>query len=61
MAYYRLYFMNRFSGHIERFEELDASSDEAARDLAAGRVGDEPLELWCGHRKVQRFEAENAD
>ena len=60
MAYYRLYFMNRFSGHIERFEEFDAPYDEVARDLAAQQAGDEPLELWCGSRKVHRFEVENA-
>ena len=59
MAYYRLYFMNRFSGHIERFEELDASGDEAACDLAATQVEETPIELWCGHRKVRRFEPEN--
>lgn len=57
---YRLYFMNRFSGHIERFEEIEAPGDRDACDLAARHVGEEPLELWCGHRKVHRFEAEDA-
>ena len=60
MAYYRLYFMNLFSGHIERFEEIGAASDEDAILAASSYVGPEPIELWCGHRKVHRFEIEPA-
>ena len=57
MGYYRLYFMNRSNGHIERFEEFDAADDSSAVSIADGHIGDQPLELWSGHRKVQRFEA----
>ena len=57
MSYYRLYFMNGFSGHIERFEELDASDDAAAIELARTMQGALSLELWCSHRKVTRIEA----
>ena len=57
MSYYRLYFMETFSGHIQRFEEFDAANDAAAVLLAEGRQGALSLELWCSHRKVARLEA----
>ena len=57
MNYYRLYFMHSFSGHIERVAEFDAPDDDAAATLAGEHLGEAPLELWCEHRKVRRFEA----
>ena len=57
MSYYRLYFMNGFSGHIERFEEFDAADDAAAVVLAKNMQGPLSLELWCSHRKVARVPA----
>lgn len=57
MAYYRLYFMHPYSGHIERFVEFDAPDDQAAIAFARDHVGDHPLELWCEGRKVQWLEA----
>ena len=30
MRYYRLYFMDRFSGHIDHFREFEADDDAAA-------------------------------
>ena len=57
MGYYRLYFMNSFSGHIERFEEFDAADDAAAVVLAQAKRGPFTLELWCSQRKVKRFNA----
>lgn len=56
MSYYRLYFMEPFSGHIARFAEFEASDDAAAGELAAGHAGENPLELWCERRKVRRIE-----
>ena len=55
--YYRLYFMNPISGHIERFADFEAPDDSAALSLAREHIGDNPLELWCGSRKVHRIEA----
>ena len=60
MTSYRLYFMNRKSGHIDRFEEFEASNDLRAREIAALRLGDGPAELWTGHRKVERFANDTA-
>ena len=57
MAYYRLYFMSSFSGHIERFEEFDAPDDAAAVVLAKTKQGLLVLELWCSQRKVARVNA----
>ena len=57
MSYYRLYFMDAFSGHIQRFEEFDADDDRAAVALAESHKGPRALELWCSHRKVARLEA----
>ena len=57
MAYYRLYFMNPRSGHIDRFESIEAEGDAAAVAAADAHQGRQPMELWCGGRKVARFEA----
>ncbi len=57
MSFYRLYFMSRGSGHIERFEEIEAADDVEAVRIARKQAGQQPLELWCRHRKVKRFEA----
>lgn len=56
MLYFRLYFMSLRSGHIERFAEFEAPDDVAAIALASEHEGEQPLELWCGHRKVKRFD-----
>jgi hypothetical protein len=60
MLYYRLYFMDRASGHILRFAEFEAPADEAAIGLAMEHEGPNPLELWCLHRKVRHFEPKRA-
>ena len=57
MSFYRLNFMRRGSGHIERFEEIEAADDVAAVRIARKQAGQQPLELWCHRRKVKRFEA----
>ena len=57
MSYYRLYFMNTFDGHIERFQEMEAEKDEEAIEGALDQQGPLAIELWCEHRKVARFEA----
>ena len=57
MLYYRLYFLSRANGHIERFEEIEAADDGSAVRIARERAGRQPLELWCQGRKVKRFDA----
>lgn len=56
MPDYRLYFLDRQSGHIERAETLNAADDVAAIHRIQLRGSPEPMELWCGGRKVSRFD-----
>ena len=58
MTSYRLYFMDRFSGHISDFREFDADDDRGAARAAARMRDGRPMELWCRTRKVERWEAE---
>ena len=56
MAYYRLYFFNRFSGHIDHFREFEAAGDAAAVRQSSDWRELEAMELWRGRRKVRRWE-----
>ena len=55
--HYRLYFMNRVSGHIEGVEEFDAPDDGYAFNQIFAFRGERPIELWCDNRKVGRLDA----
>ena len=57
MPYYRLYHLDRHTGHIERAEELFAADDVAAVHDLQQRQSDHPLELWQAGRKVVRLDA----
>ena len=46
MRYYRLYFMDRFTGHIDHFREFEAEDDGSALTIAEGWREDRPMELW---------------
>jgi hypothetical protein len=54
---YRLYFMNAQSGHIEGVEEFKALNDGDAYANCCAYVGQRPIEVWCGTRKVGRLKA----
>ena len=56
MTFYRLYFMNPHSGHIDDFAAFDSPDDDSAAALASEQVGHRPLELWDDGRKVRRFD-----
>lgn len=56
MNYYRLYFMHRFSGHIDHFREFDAENDERAIAVAEGWREDQPMELWNQERKLRHWD-----
>lgn len=53
MAYYRLYMLSGPDGRFVGFEEIEAPDDAEALRHAARFIGERPLELWCGSRKVQ--------
>ena len=58
MVYYRVYFMDRFSGHIEHFHEFEAEDDSAATAIAVaeGMATGRAMELWSRQRKLKRWE-----
>lgn len=58
MGHYRLYLLDGFSGHITSFREFEAAADDSAISLVAKSSTTVPMELWCGHRKVMRWEAD---
>ena len=55
---YRLYFMDRFSGHIDHRRDFHADSEPAAIAIADGWYDGNPMELWRNGRKLRRWEAE---
>ena len=55
MSYYRLYLLSNPDGRFVGIEELEASDDVEAVRLAERFAGPQPLELWCGKRKVKSF------
>jgi hypothetical protein len=57
MAGYRLYFMDRFSGHIDNRREFVAESDAAALEIAERWHDGGPMELWLGDRKLKHWDA----
>lgn len=57
MVQYRLYFIDRSSGHIETSREFHADDDAAAIERAAELGTGQPMELWSRDRKVRRWEA----
>ena len=57
MPGYRLYRMNPHSGHIDGVEEFHSGDDVEAILLVQNRRRAGPAELWCGARKVLRFDA----
>lgn len=57
MPYYRLYFLEAFSGHIDHVREFEATGDDAAiAQCEAWREGS-PMELWARSRKIRHWGA----
>jgi len=59
MLYYRAYFFDRFSGHIDHFREFEAEDDAAALALAEGWYEGRPMELWNRTRRLRRWDADH--
>lgn len=53
LGYYRLYFIDRSSGHIDHFREYEAEDDQAALAVAERWREDGPMELWNRDRKLK--------
>ena len=58
MAGYRLYYLDRFTGHIEHRREFFADDHAAAIAIAQGWSSGQPMELWEGEHKLKRWESE---
>nr|NUR36779.1 hypothetical protein [Sphingomonas sp.] len=56
MPYYRLYFLDGFTGHIDHFREFEAEDDEAAVRVAERWREDRAMDLWNRERKLKRWE-----
>ncbi len=57
MVYYRLYLLNGPDGRFVGFHEIEAPDDVEAVRVAHERAGSNPLELWCGERRVTSIPA----
>ena len=56
MKDYRLYFLDRYSGHIDEVEEFDADGDEEAVAAALGKSNGRAMELWHRHHKLRHWD-----
>lgn len=56
MLYYRLYYFDRFSGHIDHFREFEADDDHSALALAAAWSDGRCMELWNRERRLRRWD-----
>jgi hypothetical protein len=57
MPDYRLYLLDPHTGHIDGVEQFHTSDDVEAICMVQDRRDTIPTELWCGGRKVARFDA----
>ena len=56
MPDYRLYLLDAHTGHINGVEQFHTADDVEAICLVQDRDDSMPTELWCGGRKVARFD-----
>jgi len=57
MPDYRLYLLDRDTGHINGVADFHSADDVEAIMLVNQREDVVPTELWCGGRKVCHFDA----
>jgi hypothetical protein len=57
MPYFRLYYFDRFSGHIDHFRDFDAADDVAAVGVAERWNDGRPMELWNRERRLKQWES----
>ena len=59
MVFYRIYQLRGPRNEVESFHEFEADDDDKAIALAETMRGENAMELWSDHRKVQRWESLN--
>jgi hypothetical protein len=47
-------------GRILNAQEIDCDSAEEALQLGSAAVADDPVEVWCGRRRLGRFEPDRS-
>jgi hypothetical protein len=57
MLYYRLYYFDAFSGHIDHFREFEAEDDAVAIAIAEGWSNGRWMELWNRERRLKRWDS----
>jgi hypothetical protein len=60
MAHYRAYLLD-YQGNIQAMRRIECEGDQEARVRANRFVGNFPVELWTGARKVARFDPRATD
>ena len=56
MLYYRLYYFDRFSGHIDHFRQFEPKHDAAAIAVPDQWNHGQPMELWNRERRLKRWD-----
>jgi hypothetical protein len=56
MLYYRLYYFDGPTGHIDHFREFEALDDDAAIELAGRWSNGGAMELWNRERRLKRWD-----
>ena len=56
MKDYRLYYLDRLTGHIEEVEEIAAPGDSEAIVIATDRCDPRAKELWHRHHKLRHWD-----
>ena len=56
MLYYRLYYFDAQSGHIDHFRQFEAEDDGAALAIAEGWADGWCMELWNQERHLKRWD-----
>jgi len=57
VGFYRLYYLDGYSGHIMRVREFDAENDQAAIAYGDEVRSLSPMELWDCDRKIKQWDA----
>jgi hypothetical protein len=57
---YRLFFYNEH-GHTHKIEEIDAVSDQHAREFARALLDGHAIEVWQSVRQVVRLEVDGSE
>lgn len=61
MLYFRLYYFDPHSGHIDHFREFEAEDDASALAIAEAWANGCCMELWNRDRRLKRWDVAGAE